>query len=175
MPGRSGGRGGHSGRGGRSSFSGSYNGGPSGSRGRGGPPYNNNVGGGGGGGSRGGGSGQGSGGRGRRSDGAVLANGQAGADSYVISESQKIRFTTLLTQFRDNASSPPHIAMPSDLTNTERKYIHELARGLGLKSKSEGKGENRFIKVWKLETGGKREKVPHVALRTLPVNLLPRR
>ncbi|GMI09086.1 hypothetical protein TrVE_jg12394 [Triparma verrucosa] len=75
------------------------------------------------------------------------ANGELGAASFVISESSKIRFTTLLTQFRD--SPTPDMKMPTDLTNTERKYIHELARGLGLKSKSEGKAPNRFIKVWK--------------------------
>jgi HrpA-like RNA helicase len=39
------------------------------------------------------------------------------------------------------------LELPSDLTNTERKFIHQLAGQLGLVSKSTGKGENRRIAV----------------------------
>jgi hypothetical protein len=38
---------------------------------------------------------------------------------------------------------------PSDLTNTERKYIHQLASQIGLVSKSVGKGDQRRITVSK--------------------------
>jgi hypothetical protein len=38
---------------------------------------------------------------------------------------------------------------PPGLTNTERKFLHQLAIQLGLKSKSSGKGEKRFITVTK--------------------------
>ena len=38
---------------------------------------------------------------------------------------------------------------PSDLTNTERKFLHQLALQLGLKSKSTGKEPNRYIVVTK--------------------------
>jgi hypothetical protein len=38
---------------------------------------------------------------------------------------------------------------PPDLTNTERKFLHQLALQLGLASKSHGKGENRRIVVTK--------------------------
>lgn len=40
---------------------------------------------------------------------------------------------------------------PSSYAASERAYIHELARSLGLKSKSRGKGINRFITVYKSE------------------------
>lgn len=41
------------------------------------------------------------------------------------------------------------LELPSDLTNTERKFIHQLAGQLGLVSKSTGKGENRRIAITK--------------------------
>ena len=41
------------------------------------------------------------------------------------------------------------LEFPADLTNTERKFLHELASKLGLTSKSTGKGENRHITVTK--------------------------
>ncbi|XP_015596401.1 probable ATP-dependent RNA helicase YTHDC2 [Cephus cinctus] len=40
---------------------------------------------------------------------------------------------------------------PSSYSAEERAYIHELARELGLKSKSRGKGANRFLTVYKRE------------------------
>ncbi|KAH0950534.1 hypothetical protein HN011_001845 [Eciton burchellii] len=43
------------------------------------------------------------------------------------------------------------LEFPSSYTAEERAYIHELARGLGLKSKSRGKGINRFLTVYKRE------------------------
>lgn len=43
------------------------------------------------------------------------------------------------------------LEFPSSYTADERAYIHELARELGLKSKSRGKGANRFLTVYKRE------------------------
>ena len=41
-----------------------------------------------------------------------------------------------------------------------------------MKSKSEGKGDNRFIKVWKID-GAKKPQIAPEALKTLPPNLIP--
>ena len=46
------------------------------------------------------------------------------------------------------------IALPADLTNTQRKFVHELARRLGLESKSHGKGEERRVVVTKASKRG---------------------
>ena len=35
------------------------------------------------------------------------------------------------------------------MTNVERAFIHQLAQTMGLKSKSDGKGEERFLTVTK--------------------------
>ena len=35
------------------------------------------------------------------------------------------------------------------MTNVERAFIHQLAQTMGLKSKSDGKGEDRFLTVTK--------------------------
>ena len=43
------------------------------------------------------------------------------------------------------------MTMPADLTNTQRKYVHELAKKLGLKSKSYGKGDERKVVVSKID------------------------
>jgi hypothetical protein len=87
-------------------------------------------------GGRGGGRGGRFGGRGGGEKGekpAPRQNGQLGAESFVISESSKIRFTRLLTKFRDEPGvnsenqtvsgdgKTSTITLPKDLTNTERK------------------------------------------------------
>lgn len=76
-----------------------------------------------------------------------LKNGEKGADAHTVSESERIRFTKLLMTLREG--DEPCLEMPSTLTNTERKFLHELAGQLGLVSKSTGKGETRHIKVTK--------------------------
>ena len=78
-----------------------------------------------------------------------LVNGQKGADVHTVSESDRIRFTQILIDFREDHSRES-LTMPPDLTNTERKFLHSLAGQLGLKSKSSGKGENRCITVSRL-------------------------
>ena len=83
-------------------------------------------------------------------------NGEKGAEAHTVSESFRIQFTQMLLDFREqtpdaeegnNNGGPPRLEFDSSLTNTERKYIHELAAQLGLVSKSTGKGENRRITV----------------------------
>lgn len=43
---------------------------------------------------------------------------------------------------------PPKVEFPPTLTNTERKFVHQLAAQLGLHSKSSGKGEDRRIAIY---------------------------
>ena len=73
-------------------------------------------------------------------------NGEKGADAHTVSEKTRIQFTQILMDFRENEKRTK-CEFPSDLTNTERKFLHQLALQLGLKSKSHGKGENRKITV----------------------------
>jgi len=75
--------------------------------------------------------------------------GDRGAGAHTVPESDRIRYTKMLVKFRENTKSES-LEMPSDLTNTERKFMHQLCMQLGLKSKSTGKGENRCITVKKM-------------------------
>ena len=64
-------------------------------------------------------------------------------------QSSRIRFTQTLIEFREDHTRTS-LTMPTDLSNTERKFLHSLAGQLGLKSKSSGKGENRCITVTRM-------------------------
>ena len=64
-----------------------------------------------------------------------------------ISEERRIEFTRKLLELRDDVVD--HLSFPSDLTNTERKFLHKISQEYGLKSKSAGKGDNRYITVRK--------------------------
>ena len=75
-------------------------------------------------------------------------NGEKGADAHTVSEKTRIRFTQVLMDFRED-DTQTRCAFPTDLTNTERKFLHELALQLGLASKSTGKGKDRHITVTK--------------------------
>ncbi|KAL7498658.1 hypothetical protein ACHAWT_006480 [Skeletonema menzelii] len=79
-------------------------------------------------------------------------DGDLGAASHTVSEEYRIQLTQVLMNLRetDNQDS---ITMPPDLTNTQRKFVHELARQLGLKSKSYGKGEERRVVISKILAG----------------------
>jgi hypothetical protein len=66
---------------------------------------------------------------------------------YTVSEAERIRFTKILMGLREGEET--RLEFPPDLTNTERKFIHQLASQLGLVSKSTGKGETRRIVVTK--------------------------
>ena len=77
-----------------------------------------------------------------------LKNGDKGADAFTVSEATRIGFTKRLMDFRESDDNTS-LEFPSTLTNTERKFLHQLASNLGLKSKSTGKAENRHINVTK--------------------------
>jgi hypothetical protein len=78
----------------------------------------------------------------------VLKNGEKGAEVHTVSESERIQFTKMLMDLRESETAT-QMEMPSTLTNTERKFIHQLAGQLGLVSKSTGKGETRRIIITK--------------------------
>ena len=84
---------------------------------------------------------------GRKPTPPLLTNGEKGAEVHTVSEKERIHFTRLLMDLRE--SDQVRLELPPTLTNTERKFIHELASQLGLVSKSTGKGENRRIAVTK--------------------------
>lgn len=67
--------------------------------------------------------------------------------AHTVSESERIRFTKILMDLREGEDN--RMEFPPTLTNTERKFIHQLASQLGLTSKSTGKGDNRRIVVTK--------------------------
>lgn len=75
-------------------------------------------------------------------------NGEKGAETHTVSEAVRIRFTKLMLDLREN-DNIDKVEMPPNLSNTERKFLHELASQLGLKSKSSGKGEDRRITITK--------------------------
>ena len=76
-----------------------------------------------------------------------LQNGEKGAEAHTVSEADRIRFTKILMQLREGDES--RLEFPANLTNTERKFVHQLASQLGLVSKSTGKGDDRRIAVTK--------------------------
>ncbi|KDO28704.1 hypothetical protein SPRG_06558 [Saprolegnia parasitica CBS 223.65] len=60
----------------------------------------------------------------------------------------------IATQLKELMNDPsiPHVVFPSSLDNTERRYIHTVAKKYGLFSKSKGKGDDRFIHVSRAKT-----------------------
>jgi R3H domain len=83
-----------------------------------------------------------------RRDAPTLKNGDKGADAHTVSEGYRIRLTRTLMELREN-DAQTSLEFPSTLTNTERKFVHELSQKLGLKSKSRGTGDDRYICVTK--------------------------
>ena len=97
-------------------------------------------------------------------------DGEKGASAHTVSEEYRIELTRVLLALRETpdddiiitantignngnttANSNSHsITLPNDLTNTQRKFVHELAKQLGLRSKSYGKGEERKVVVSKI-------------------------
>lgn len=77
-------------------------------------------------------------------------DGEKGASAHTVSESHRIQLDALLLNLRESETETI-LTMPADLTNTQRKYVHELAKKLGLKSKSYGKGEARKVVVSKVD------------------------
>jgi hypothetical protein len=83
-------------------------------------------------------------------------DGERGASAHTVSEQYRIQLTQLLMNFRETSTDDDQdsITLPSNLTNTQRKFVHELSKQLGLKSKSYGKGEERKVVVSKILSGG---------------------
>jgi HrpA-like RNA helicase len=75
-------------------------------------------------------------------------NGEKGADVHTVFEVERIQFTKILMDLREDGSQT-RLEFPPNLTNTERKFVHQLASQLGLASKSTGKGDARHIVVTK--------------------------
>jgi len=94
--------------------------------------------------------------------------GQKGAPSHSIPESSRMYFSNLLQAFRNGDSSEEILKLPATLSTTDRKFCHELARRLGLVSKSQGKGESRQIIV-RRPPGRKSGEVEDVSLPRLRV------
>ena len=64
-----------------------------------------------------------------------------------ISEDKRVVFTKQLRELRD--SDKNQIVFGAELTSDERKFVHKISQDFGLKSKSQGVGEKRFISVLK--------------------------
>mmetsp|Transcript_1991 Transcript_1991/g.4024 ORF Transcript_1991/g.4024 Transcript_1991/m.4024 type:complete len:263 (-) Transcript_1991:662-1450(-) len=62
-----------------------------------------------------------------------------------VNEAYKIRIDRELEGFKSSSAS--EYKFPSDLTNTERRYVHEACGKMGLASKSRGKGEARYLTI----------------------------
>ena len=100
----------------------------------------------------------------RRSSSTISSSkkdGEKGASAHTVSEEYRIELTRLLMTLRETNgeydggdASRDSITLPSDLTNTQRKFVHELSKQLGLKSKSYGTGEDRKVVVSKVRSGG---------------------
>lgn len=83
--------------------------------------------------------------------GGVGGGGTAVRETYsthAISEETRILFTSQLRKLREEEETDS-VSFPPTLDNIERKYLHHLADQLGLASKSRGKGDKRFITVYK--------------------------
>lgn len=77
----------------------------------------------------------------------IMKGKQFGVSSHTVREDLRIKFTNMLRNLRDDTVT--EVKFPPTLTNIERKFLHEIAAELGLKSKSAGKGEARHITVTK--------------------------
>jgi HrpA-like RNA helicase len=72
-----------------------------------------------------------------------------------ISEKSRVEFTKKLRDLRDNPSTR-NVVFASTLTTDERKFVHKISTEFGLKSKSSGKDDRRFITVSKKENNSQR-------------------
>lgn len=103
---------------------------------------------------------------------------------HTVSETDRIRWTKELIELRESHwesdEAPPKVEFPPTLTNTERKFIHQLAGQLGLSSKSSGKGESRRIAIYPKKNNSKKtaedlddlSSIPILQIGTKGINLL---
>ena len=84
-----------------------------------------------------------------------MKDGDRGASAHTVSEEYRIQLTRVLMGLRESSDGGTDggrdsITLPPNLTNTQRKFVHELSKQMGLKSKSYGKGEDRKVVVSKV-------------------------
>eukprot|EP00729_Bicosta_minor_P028034 gene28034-4097_t len=93
--------------------------------------------------------------KGHASDGNGGGGGGGGGKPYrggsgaPVEEALKIALQKKLKAFKD--SDEPELAFPPNMDNIERRWVHQFCKQLGLESKSQGKGEDRFLKVKRLK------------------------
>ena len=93
-------------------------------------------------------------GGGRREEGQRRGGGGrsrgGGFGNTTIGEELRIAVNLALKNFRQKEEET-ELEFPSSLLSTERAYVHKLATELGLASKSRGKGQTRYLTVFKKE------------------------
>ncbi|CAH1253699.1 YTHDC2 [Branchiostoma lanceolatum] len=70
-----------------------------------------------------------------------------------IDEEVKIAVRIAVEKFRYNESQKEY-EFPSSLTSVERAFIHRYCQSLGIKTKSRGKGSNRYLTIFKKDSRG---------------------
>ncbi|XP_077514316.1 3'-5' RNA helicase YTHDC2-like isoform X2 [Amblyomma americanum] len=68
--------------------------------------------------------------------------------NVAVGEAFRIAVTTALQKFRETEEQKEY-EFPSSFTAEERAFVHRYCQSLGLKSKSRGKGSNRFLTAYK--------------------------
>ncbi|XP_078688329.1 3'-5' RNA helicase YTHDC2-like isoform X2 [Branchiostoma floridae x Branchiostoma belcheri] len=68
-----------------------------------------------------------------------------------IDEEVKIAVRIAVEKFRYNESQKEY-EFPSSLTSVERAFIHRYCQSLGIKTKSRGKGSNRYLTIFKKDS-----------------------
>ncbi|XP_070542906.1 3'-5' RNA helicase YTHDC2-like [Ptychodera flava] len=82
------------------------------------------------------------------SSGSYKKKGGKTKAEICVGEELKIAIKIALDEFR-YSDDKKELEFPSSLTATERAYIHRLCAGLGLATKSKGKGSNRYLTISK--------------------------
>jgi len=77
-------------------------------------------------------------------------NGRSGFGQIAIGEELKIALHLALKNF-SVSEAETELQLPSSLLSTERAYVHKLASEMGFQSKSRGKGQARYLTVFKKE------------------------
>ncbi|XP_026676469.1 3'-5' RNA helicase YTHDC2-like [Diaphorina citri] len=70
------------------------------------------------------------------------------SELMLVGEDVKIAVNLIIKNFLYNSDSKEY-EFPSCYNNVQRAYIHELVKQYGLKSKSRGKGSNRYLTIYK--------------------------
>ncbi|CAL1160178.1 unnamed protein product, partial [Cladocopium goreaui] len=73
-----------------------------------------------------------------------------------------------LSDLQSSSDEDAKIDFPSDLTSSDRKYIHKIAESFRLHTLSSGTGDARFISVYKNPPAGQEPKRPREAAGATP-------